>query len=292
MPAITADFSVPDFANREELSAGWGYLKIATPATPTTTYEDGDVMAVTTHRQLRYLVTEEIVKARESEGRRIPLRMNANGFLDASDVAKDWFDAVYQYRIDFMPGNVLRKTRLSDGVFVEFPHLVPTVDTLDPFSTTDAKDVVAMRTRHLATWAEENTRGAWTFEDSGLGSHFWYCGIKRVTDANLDAAWSAIETKLGRSEALEPWGAGITWDRRKHLVVRVADIATESAVHLTESLTDGGAPSQMLKKRRHWVQWRDLRNVVVSDVLDPAVPVSIDAIGYEIIGAIKQTKSA
>lgn len=257
MPAITSNFSVPDFADREELSTGQGYVIVATPATPGVgiNFDDGDVIGAVTWKNLRHTRAQELCQAR-------PPRVNASGYVPDSDCLKTYMDRCYQYRYEFLSSTVARRILLADLTFEDVP------DRLND---------------RIADWQLPGPRGGWLLQYEGTNTIFYYGG-RRVNPSNtdLDDIWSAIETQLGVQEQDEVKFTAT--DLRNVLVIETDDFTDARVSVLHGQRSDGVAPV------RQTIDWRQLPGVVEADVTDPQKAVDLTGQRRGFIGLIASNK--
>lgn len=261
-----------------------GFLQLMVGDHPT--YEDGDIVSAVNWRYTRHTTCEGLCFARRASDRR-PLRLNGTGFLNTSDISRDFFEETHEFRFERVNANQLKKVRLSDNAEIIFTSGQIKAD----FDGRDVSfDAASFFGRMLRTWGEPNARGKWLFGTDSQNIQY-YGGKMNSNHDILDNVWSAVESKLGVLESSvdhAPFS-----DYKKRLVIAVNDFSDSVMDGLSSPLLDETDPENpvTVKKRKNWVTWRGLRDVVESDVLDKKKLLRLDQIRKHIHQDIVNIKS-
>ena len=265
-----------------------GFLQLVVgDATGDTNYKDGDIKSAVNWRHCRCGVAQGICFAKAVvAGSRQVARLNSDGRYDDTDVAKDYMEATHQFRFERTGDLTGKIVRLSDLDEITFNSNETFVQHDGKAVQLDLKRTVA---RIIETLVSSGGRGKPLFGTPGL--EVWYGGRKDESHAKLDVVWAAIEAKTAFVENDEVTGATFS-SYRKVLTISVDDFDDAESAVLTLPLMDYTDPenSVLVKKRKNWVQWRNLRDVVESDVIDKQKVVRIDNIRKHVRSQIKLEK--
>lgn len=232
-------------------------------------YEDGDILQAFNRRRIRSAHAERLALTEARQHRR-----DKSGLISDTDPARDWCEAVCEFRFERLSKTEVRITRLSDGETLR-------IVSGKPYTGFRGKREV-MHVEALLSRAHASGKRTLF---GRVGREVWYGGREDRSNATLDAVWSAIEAKLGERETdyqLWPYGR---LDLQHHLAIPVEDFddarRTELEAPLREQVgtDEEGQPTYETRaKREHNVDWRSRTaglGVTEKDVEDRKLTVDV-----------------
>lgn len=269
------------FGNGFGGSRSLGYLQIVIPGA-TLSYEDGDIMSAVNHRALRTMAANQAMFTRTNT-RRLA-RLNSAGLLPSDDVIRDAEEETRQYRIERLSATTAKIVRLSDLAEIEFTTNTKFIG----FSgREESMDIELYFRRKAQSLARQNAQGQPMFGTS-INNAVIYGGRTIIDHTKLDTVWTQIETKLGVTEDSIPYRPFNRRSYQKYLIISVNDFPDDAG--LTSQLIDEET-GETIKKRKNYINWRQLRDVIEADVLDLKRPVQIDNIRKHVRQEIVLEKS-
>lgn len=261
-----------------------GYLALNAGHFPS--YEDGDVISAVSWKMIKH--NQARILCWEKDGGRQIANKNEFGFLSNTHILKDLFEAIYEFKYERLTDTTAKVVRLSDDNEIEFTTKVPFVQH---DGKTVSMNIQRQFNEMISTWNNPNKGGTPLFSDDGDKTALvYYGGEKDSSEVNLDTLWVAIESKLGVFEKnLPPPNFGSLQNK---LVISVNDFDDATAADLVAPLIDDADPENpiFLKKRKSHIDWRDLRDVVESEVLSIVNGVNIHQIRKHVRSEIVLTK--
>lgn len=234
-----------------------GYLQLIVG--PHATYEDGDVKSAVPWVRVRRFTAEGLCHPKNA-----PKTGNVRDFTHHS---RRFLEMVKEFKLERTGPSTGRITRLSDAATIDFTTNTPFVDFRGKTVQMDLNGYIKSRLNH----DRHRVFGA-------LDAEVLYGGRTAADDAVLDDAWAMIEAETGIME-LDLQEAPFS-NHRKYLTITVNNFDDETGGSLTAGLFDMTNPDEpiQVKKRKSWIRWRDLRDVVEADVLDRQKSVRIDGL--------------
>lgn len=230
-----------------------GFLQLATRDYPgPTNYRRGDIMSAVPYVQCRKDAADVHCFKRDARTRRFA-RINAQGFLDQTDVLVDYGNACCEFRFERVSRFELEKVRLSDGARIRFRDGV-IADDFDGQAV--VMHVQEFFYRQITTLLRPNARGKPMF---GTDPHkLWYFGgTETYENPNLDTVWSAVASKLQVSEPADL--VAEFSDYRKTVAIPVDDFDHQTAADLMASQygpVDRSGNREMVAKRNCYCDYR------------------------------------
>lgn len=207
---------------------------------PDPMYQDGDIVVACNRRRTRHAHAEMICHPRKAQ-------RTSDGFIDASHHCRDWFEQTYRFRMDRVSATEVLRTDLVLGgsdLLSDTPN--------QKGERIDVREYLARR------------KASATYPLFGApGTESWYGGTIRSDNATLDRVWSAIETKTPLREVDHDVWPFTDHELRHFLILHTDDFTdaeSESLVAPEEDTTNPDAPV-IVRKRRHHVPWRSLRDM-------------------------------
>lgn len=266
-----------------------GYLQLAVPIPgKNQSFEDGDIMSAVSWRRCRHMMANGVVFTRDSTRRYARLNQET-GFFDTGSVVEDYCLATHALAMVRLNATEGKLVRLSDMAEIPFTTGVPYVQF-------NGRTVVT----HLGPSFERKVRSLQALNGQGqplfgtnVNNLTMYGGRKDHSHVNIDTVWDAIESKVGVNERDAYANFRPFSNMKTRLAIAVNNMTDQEASDLSGSLLDETDPDNpiIVKKRKNWVQWRDLQDVIEADVLDKNKLLRLDKIRKHIRQSIVQTKS-
>lgn len=260
------------FSNGFGFNNAGGQLLLVVGSHPT--YEDGDILVAKNRRATRCIHAEHICWERNiSTGKKV------GGFLGATyPLLEIMYSNIYQYKFERVSKTEVRRTDLLT-LDEEILSLTPNVkgESIDV-------DLYVRRRNSSASKPLFGTEGA----------EIWYGGNINASHDKLDIIWGEIEDRTTFREVDHLFWNFTPLEKRLFLAISVDDFDDQTSGDLTSSLVDDTDPENPLtiKKRKHNVTgWRDLRDVVVDNVLNKNVEINIHGLRKHIRSEIVLVKS-
>ncbi len=223
-------------------------------------YEDGDILSVFNRRCIRGMWADNICQPRN-------FGFNSDGLRNPGTLPEKYQENAYQFRFERISATEVRRTDLKTLDQVVLGPTPTLIDGTQQYIFVD--EFIARR--------KSNSRHKIFGSD---GAEIWYGGKLDVSWTKLDTIWEEIESRslaeLGEQKNEvdhRDWPATAR-ELSRFLIVSVNDFDDATAATLIEPLFDVDGET-ILKKRKNFIQWRQLRDTVEGDVLDPAIPVDI-----------------
>jgi len=221
-------------------------------------YIDGDVLCAFNSRRIRCVHAEHLTSPRQAG-------FTKDGLRPAGSLARQALEHTRQYRFDRLSKYVVRRTNLRDGKNEELSNT--------PNAKGEHMDVPLFLKRRK----EHPRHSIFGLE----GQEFWYGGRTYVANDDLDKVWLEIEARTPEREVnYTLWPAG-SEDLKVHLFVAVDDFLDAVAEELVEpEMRDTGEVEEgmsgeeptpimeMVKRRKHNVEWEKLTGIDVSKAVE------------------------
>jgi hypothetical protein len=221
-------------------------------------YKDGDIVAAFNHKRIRGVNAEHICWSRDGQGKK------KGGFLPTDIILEFFLSKVYQYKFQRIGVDTATRTNL---VTMEVDNISKTSTNVEL-----KMDVAEYVNRRLASSKKP------IFGSHGL--EVWYGGHVVADGPRLDDIWAQIEILTSNREE-----NNIRWpiterEKKKFLVISVDEFDDGEAQALVESEMvyvdpDNTETASVGKKRKRYIEWRKLPDVVEADVLNGSVAVDI-----------------
>ena len=242
-------------------SPGFGQFALFVGSHPT--YEDGDVIHAFNRRRIRHVHAEHICHVKHVE-------FNIDGLNPAGTLPDILLANTQKYKWERISQHLIRRTNLWTLGEVEYGS-TPIEDPDKPGRMIHCHVVEAVA--YLTKHPQHRVFGT-------AGTEHFYGGGSDGSHGNLDAVWNAIETHTANQEQDFLHWPATPAELKMVLFISVNDFDNQERVELESALVDGTDPENpvTVKKRKHNVQWRNLRDINEGDVLNPNTAVDIRGI--------------
>jgi len=243
-------------------SFGWNGVGqiVLMPHDDHATYEGGDILVAKNRRAIRSVHAQHICWPR-IDGAKVGGQLTTT-----QPLLEIMLSEVYQYKFERLSVSVLRRTDQWTLV----------VDELDdtPNENGERIDVALFVSRRLSSGKLPMFGAA--------GAEVWYGGRTRATHTRLNTVWAEIESRTAEREVNYVDFPMTPIEKRKFLALSVDDFTDAESGELTSSLiddeTDPENPVTIKKRKNGITDWRDLRDVVPTDVLNTNLEIDIRGI--------------
>ena len=212
-------------------------LKVGSVSANPKHYQDGDILCAFNSRYIRCVHAQHICHVKSAGGGRGVHRNDAH-------IARDWFEHTHQYRFERVSRTEIRRITLADlseELINNIPRLI------------DGK----MQYMHVEQYLARSFAHEGHKIFGSAGAEIWLGGRRDKSDAAMDLAWNALETKTDfREVVFTRWPAG-TQDLKSHLMVLVDNFTDADAAILVAPEFDKTDPKKRARKRKRFVDWRD-----------------------------------
>lgn len=241
-------------------------------------YEDGDVLVAKNRRAIRFCHAQHICWPRDGEGRKI------GGMVgDTQPLLEKLFCETYQYKWERVSETEIKRTNL-----VTLSEVV--------YGSTPVED--PDRPRHMIHChvAQHFAFRKRTKKMPLFGSpreEVEYGGRINASHAKLDNVWAEIEARTAEREAEHVDWPFTPRELSRFLAISVDDFDDAEAGELMAPLMDETDPDNpvRVKRRKHSIAWRGLRDVMEADVLDFTKQVDMRPVRKQVRAVTVQTKS-
>ncbi len=242
--------------NAAELGRG-GQAQIIIQPGPHATYQDGDILCAFNRRRIRCVHAEYICHVRHQG-------FNSDGLRDLDTLPEVFQKETYQYKFERISVTEIRRTNLGT---LDEEVIGPTPTLIDGRMQHMAVAEFIMRRKAHARHRIFGTAGA----------EIWYGGRTNAAWEKLDTIWDEIEARTANVETDFEFWPITPKELERFLIVSTNDFDDAVGVDLTAALVDETDPDDpiMISKRKTWIDWVNLRDLVETDVLDKTLQVDI-----------------
>lgn len=234
-------------------------------------FEDGDILVAKNRRSIRAIHAEDICWPRQN-GKKV------GGLIENNfPLLEILFGNVYQYKFQRVSTDEVKRITIATGD--------EDVLSKTPNADGEAINVKEYVNRRKAA-AKKPIFGA-------AGSEIWYGGRISAGHTQLDRIWQEIESRTAKREQDHVNWPFTPRELQRFLAFDVDDFDNQEAGELVAPLVDESDPDNpvTLKKRKNYVEWRGLRDVVESNVLDSSQQIDIRSIRKHVRSQIAKVKS-
>ena len=225
------------------------------------TYQDGDILHAFNRRRIRHVHADNICHVQH-------LAFNGDGLNPLDSLPEHFQKSIYQYKFERISATEVRRTDL---------------DTLDELVFSAAPISVDGHMEHMNVELFVQRRRVHPRHRifGTNGSEVWYGGRTNAAWDRLSIVWGEIEARTANRE--ENFTKYPLSERtlKRHLVIYTNDFDDAMRMDLESPLQEKIDPGdefsqwRTLSKRKSWVTWRDLPDVVEANVLDKAISVDM-----------------
>jgi len=236
-------------------------------------YDDGDILVARNRRLIRYAHAQHICSVKDAG-------FNGDGLRPSGTLFELMQAKQHLYKFDRISSSEVRRTNL---------------DTLEE-DTISATPNAAGEYMHVQTFIDRRKNQARHSLFGSTGSEYWYGKRRKEVSppqTTLDVIWTEIEARTAHRET-----SYVNWPFSEReltgfLALSVNDFSDADQVDLESQLVDESNPENpiIVKRRKNWIDWRELRDVVEADVLNGSLPVDIRGLRKHVRQEIKQTKN-
>ncbi len=221
------------------------------------TYQDGDIICAFNRRRIRDVHAQHICHVKHATH-------NADGLHDLDTLPEVLRINTRQYKFERISATEVRRTDL---------------DTLDQLVFSNTPISVNGHMEHMDVKLFVKRRRAHSRHAmfGSNGNEVWYGGRTNGAYDRLTTIWNEIEARtVNREENFTEWPA-TPKELKRFLIISTNDFDDATAGDLTAPLLDETDPDNPFEvsKRKNWITWRDLRDVVEVDVLNKSTSVDM-----------------